>query len=104
MDDLEKFIFPIIKREIRPDPYAGERNVYKPGICMRQYCGESRWQHPEKGELVLCKHHAEEVFRGDAKAPPLRTGIDYQSGARKTFLVQDLAEIEKTIYQKTNKK
>ncbi len=58
--------------------------------CMRGFCDERRWVHPEKGHLVLCREHAEEVFRGEAKAPPLRRGIDYQSVARRTLLVYDL--------------
>lgn len=103
MNDFKKFNFPIKKYEVIPDPYVGEYNIYKPGICMRQYCGKPRWKHPEKGDLVLCEYHAEEVFRGDAKSPPLRNDIDYQLSARKTFLVQDLDEIEKIICQKTNK-
>lgn len=86
-------ILPLIKKEPLPDPYAGERNVYEPGICMRQYCGEPRWQHPEKGELVLCEFHAEEVFRGEARGPRLLPCRDYQSSGRKTFLVDVLPEI-----------
>lgn len=89
-EDFSKFIFPIIYTPQKPDPYKGERNVYEPGICMRQYCGDARWQHPEKGELVLCQFHAEEVFRGEAKGPPLRPFPDYVGSARKTFLVEDI--------------
>lgn len=58
--------------------------------CMRLYCEEERWDHPEKGPLVLCREHAEEVFRGERRAPPLRHRIDYSSVGRKTFLVEDL--------------
>jgi hypothetical protein len=85
-------LFPIIKRKLVPDPYEGERSVYEPGICMRAGCGEPRWQHPEKGALVLCQDHAEEVFRGEAKAPPLRPVRDYVSVGRKVFLVEQLPE------------
>jgi hypothetical protein len=74
------------------NPYDGERPVYKPGICMREYCGDSRWIHPEKGEMVLCRHHTEEVMRGEAKAPPLRRHLDYISTARKTFLIDHLPD------------
>lgn len=95
-DDFTKYIFPIIRRTPIPDPYAGERNVYEPGICMRQYCGDPRWQHPEKGELVLCQFHAEEVFEGRAKGPPLRLGRDYISTSRKTFLVEQLPDPNKS--------
>lgn len=58
--------------------------------CMEEYCTQPRWIHPERGELVLCKGHAEAVFRGEAKAPPLRRTRDYQSIGRKTFLVEAL--------------
>lgn len=60
--------------------------------CMRYGCPKERWIHPEKGELVLCQEHAEEVFRGEAKAPPIRRCIDYQSVYRKCLLVTDLPE------------
>lgn len=56
----------------------------------RETCPNPRWIHPEKGELVLCKEHAEEVFAGVAKAPPLRRRIDYSPIGRKTFLVEVL--------------
>jgi hypothetical protein len=60
--------------------------------CRRLFCDEECWDHPEKGMLVLCQVHAEEVFRGERPAPPLRTCIDYQSVGRKTFLVGDLPD------------
>lgn len=87
-----KAAFPIIRREPIPNPYAGERCVYQEGICMREACGQPRWQDPEKGDSVLCRRHTEEVYRGEAKAPPLRRGIDYQAVGRKTFLVFDLPD------------
>jgi hypothetical protein len=59
---------------------------YDPTKCMRMTCEEPRWKHPEKGDLVLCQAHAEEVFRGEAKAPPLRRGIDYQCSSRRGLL------------------
>lgn len=96
-DDPFKFVFPIIRRPVIPDPYAGERCVNQPGICMRQGCGQKRWAHPYKGELVLCEDHAEEVFRGEAKGPPLRRGIDYQFVARPTFLVEFIPEDKKKL-------
>lgn len=90
MDDFSNSIFPIIRHPQPPDPYKGEQVVDEPGICMRLGCDRARWVHPEKGDLVLCVDHAEEVFAGHAKAPPLLRVRDYQSSARKTFLVEDL--------------
>ncbi len=58
--------------------------------CMRNWCSEERWMHPTKGSLVLCKGHAAEVIRGEANAPPLRRGIDYQGSVRRSFVVEDL--------------
>jgi len=58
--------------------------------CMRWGCQELCWIHPERGRLVLCRDHAEEVFRGEAKAPPLRRNIDYVSVPRRTLLIEDL--------------
>lgn len=54
--------------------------------CMQMFCNKERWDHPDKGKLVLCQEHAEEVFRGEARPPPLRVNIDYVSVARKTLL------------------
>ena len=90
MSDYTKFVLPLIRQKEIPDPYAGERNVYEPGVCMRKGCGEPRWIHPERGELVLCEYHGAEVLEGRAKAPPLRVGIDYQSSARKVFFLDTL--------------
>lgn len=70
-DDYTKFIFPIVRREIKPDLYAGEQCCYEPGICMRLGCGLPRWIRPEEGESVLCQAHTEEVLRGETRAPPL---------------------------------
>ncbi len=100
----EKYLFPVIKTEPVPDPYAGERSVYEPGICMRRGCGEPRWKHPEKGELVLCQFHAEEVFRGEAKAPPLRQNRDYDGSSRRTFLVDPLPDLPVSVDPKTPEK
>lgn len=80
-------VFPIIKRPEIPDPYKGERCCREPGICMREFCGL-----PRAEGSVLCEDHTGEVLRGEAKAPPLRCNIDYQSTMRKTFLVMDLPE------------
>jgi hypothetical protein len=60
--------------------------------CLRTFCREPWWYHPEKGWLVLCREHVEEVFRGEAKAPPLRRGLDYVSVPRKTLLVTELPD------------
>lgn len=60
------YVFPIIRREYAPDPYAGEQCCYEPGICMRLNCGLPRWN-----KTVLCKDHAREVYEKKAKAPPL---------------------------------
>lgn len=70
-DDFTKIVFPIIRREAIPDPYAGEQCCYEPGVCMRLNCGLPRWHDPEKGETVLCEDHAREVYEKKAKAPPL---------------------------------
>lgn len=88
--DLSKFVLSLERRKPIPDPYEGEPNVYEPGICMRWGCGDSRWEHPEKGSLVLCQGHAEEVFRGEARAPRLLPVRDYVSVGRKTYLVETL--------------
>lgn len=88
---ISRYIMPIERRVLPPDPYAGQRCVNVPGICMRWNCGRARWEHPEKGSLVLCEDHTEEVFRGDARSPPLRQNIDYVSvGRRALFLVEPL--------------
>lgn len=84
--DFIQAAFPIIKRKFVPNPYAGERCVYQEGVCMREDCGQPRWQDPENGASVLCQRHTEEVYRGEAKAPPLRRGIDYIATGRRTFL------------------
>lgn len=81
------FPFPILRRSHPPDLYDNEPSVIEPGVCMRPRCGDARWNHPEKGELVLCQSHAEEVFRGETRAPPLRTVRDYQTTLG-TFLVK----------------
>lgn len=91
--DFTDLVFPIIKRESRPDPYAGESVVYQPGICMRRGCGQPRWNDPEKGESVLCQPHHDEVLRGEAKAPPLRPVRDYIATERRAiFLVDSLPD------------
>lgn len=90
---IARCIIPAPKRvQMPPDPYAGQPCVYEPGICMRWACGGPRWQHPERGELVLCQNHAEEVFRGEARSPPLRPNRDYVASARRTLLVEDIPE------------
>jgi hypothetical protein len=45
-------------------------------------CSEECWEHPEKGMLCLCQYHAELVFAGKEKAPPLRRNRDYQAVSR----------------------
>ena len=65
-----------------PMPYSNPR-------CLRGWpvgCKEESWDHPEMGMLCLCKEHAEEVFRGEAKAPPIRMTRDYQPVGMKTFI------------------
>lgn len=62
--------------------------------CMREGCEERRCIVPVQGESVLCRFHTEEVFRGEAKAPPIRRGFDYQAVGRKTFLVDDLSFLD----------
>jgi hypothetical protein len=59
--------------------------------CMRSYCTEMRWAVPDK-ESVLCRDHTMEVFRGEAKAPPLRRNIDYQASGRRIFLIEDFKD------------
>jgi len=87
MSDFARFVFPIIRKEPIPDPYAGERCCYEPGVCMREACGL-----PRKDDSVLCEEHLQEVLDKKAKAPPLIPYPlrDYQSGARRTFLVEEL--------------
>lgn len=87
-----KFLFPIIKTKPVPDPYKGERCVYEPGICMRQGCGEPRWNEPPM-DSVLCRDHTQEVLRGEAKAPPLRPVLDYVSTARRSWLVEQFPDL-----------
>jgi hypothetical protein len=91
MSDYSKLVFPIIKREPIPDPYAGERCCYEPGICMREACGL-----PRKDNSVLCEEHTQEVLDKKAKAPPLIPYPlrDYQSSARRTFIVEELPDLE----------
>lgn len=75
--------------------YRALATVFPPiAKCMRDYCSELRWMNYDGkgGESVLCKEHTEEVLRGEAKAPPLRRNIDYQSVGRKTFLVTELPD------------
>ncbi len=86
--DYTNVVLPRIRRASTPDLYEGERHQYILGICMRPYCAEPRWHHPEKGPLVLCQYHAEEVFSGATRAPPLRNTIDHCSIGRKIVLVE----------------
>lgn len=58
--------------------------------CMEHFCNEKRWVDPERGELVLCKGHAQLVDAGIRRAPPLRTMRDYHAVARRTIMVEDL--------------
>jgi hypothetical protein len=73
-----------------------------PGRCMRadEGCSGECWTDPEKGELVLCQEHAQEVFSGARRAPPLRSRRDYTSVGRKTFLVETLPPGTLPIYDK----
>ena len=68
------------------EPY--ELYDYFTGRCMVRGCGQERWTDPEKGKLVLCKEHAEEVDKGYAKAPPLRAFRDYDPVGRKPFVLE----------------
>lgn len=61
------------------------REIHEVVECMREGCREERFE-----DSVLCKDHTDQVLRGEAKAPPLRRGIDYHSIGRKTFLVENL--------------
>ena len=56
--------------------------------CMRAVeCQANRWVVPTTSS-VLCREHTLEVLRGDRRAPPIRTAIDYVAVGRKTFLVE----------------
>jgi len=59
-------------------------------------CENPRWIHPEKGPLVLCEEHAQEVFDGLAKAPPLRKGFDYQTTYPRALVVDLLPQFSPT--------
>ncbi len=87
---MTDFVFPLIRRptDLRPDPYAGQPNVYEPGVCIRAGCGHPRAHSTNGAETVLCEVHLDEVLRGDACAPPLRRHLDYQSSARRSLVLE----------------
>ncbi|MCK9567560.1 hypothetical protein M0R72_01260 [Candidatus Pacearchaeota archaeon] len=72
---------------------------YKNPRCQHiDGCREESWDHPEKGMLCLCQEHAELVFAGIEKAPPLRRNRDYQAVGRKTFLIDGDGPIASTDF------
>lgn len=98
---VKRFLFPVIRRDFGPKPHPElledfDKGEPIPGTkCMEVGCHDERWKHPKVGALVLCMECAYLVAVGMRRAPPLRRNIDYYSGARKTFLVEDLPEEKK---------
>lgn len=93
---MKGFVFPIVRRDFAPKPQPELLENFDAGHpidgtkCMR--CSEPRWAHPTSGELVLCRDHAHEVARGEARAPALRRNIDCQATSRKVLIVDQLPD------------
>ena len=66
--------------------------MFNPKCQHINCCHNERWNHPDKGMLCLCQYHAELVFAGVEKAPPIRRCIDHQAVGRKVFLVEHLPD------------